>query len=129
MGYSPFFLCSDRYDRYMAMIGQLGRAGRFEDIGEEGMPPGEGQDQVDVVIGYELVNRFHEVKQTDEVEIRLVVAEFCFQLGPFRLVFFCYLDIMFMIDIDDVQTGFEQIEHVLYGLYRDSIVNIFKISE
>ena len=56
------FLCGDRYDRYVAMIGQFGRTGRFEDIGEERMSPGEGQDQVDVVIGNELVDRFHKVK-------------------------------------------------------------------
>ena len=111
------------------MIGQFSRAGRFEDIGEERVFPGEGQDQVDVVIGYELIDRFHEVEEPDEIEFRLVFTQFCFELGPFRLVFLRYLDIMFMVDIDDVQTRFEQVEHILHGLYRDSIVNIFKISE
>ena len=123
------FLCGDRYDRYVAMIGQFGRTGRFEDIGEERMSPGEGQDQVDVVIGNELIDRFHEVEEPDEIEFRLVFSQFCFQLGSFRLVFFRYLDIMFMVDIDDVQTRFEQVEYILDGLYRDSIVNIFKISQ
>ena len=103
-------LCIDRCDRHMAVIGQFCRAGRFEDVRQEGMPPGEGQDEIDLVVGHELVDSLHEIEQANEIELRFPGCETGFQLDPFRLIFIGDLNVMFMIDIDDMQAGFEQVE-------------------
>jgi len=111
------------------MISQLACAGRFEDIGKEGVFPGEGQDQIDMIVGNELVDRFHEVEEADKIEFRVIVLQFCFQFGPFYLVFVCYLYIVFVVHIDDVQAGIEEIEHLLNGVDGNSVIYILEISE
>lgn len=71
----PIFLCVDGDDGNVAMVSQLCRTGCLEDIGKEGMLPGEGQDQVDVVVGNELIGGLHKIEQPDEIEIGLVILQ------------------------------------------------------
>ena len=39
------------------------------------MPPREGQDQIDLIIQYELIDRIQEVEQPDEVEFGVILRE------------------------------------------------------
>jgi len=89
----------------------------------------EGQDQVDVIVGNELVNGIHEIEQADKIKIRTVRCQAGFQFGPFRLIFFGDLDIMVLIHIDDMQPGFEEVEDRLDGMDGNGILGILEIGE
>ena len=111
------------------MIGQFCRVGRLEDIRHERMSPGEGQDEIDVVVGDELVDRVHEIEQADEIEIGFPGGEAAFQFDPFRFVFIGDLNVVLMIDVDDMQAGFEQFEDGFDGIDGNSVLYILEIRE
>ena len=62
------------------MIGELRSARCFEYVGQPGVLPGEGEDEIDMVIGDELVGCFHEVEEADKEEFGLVFFELLFEL-------------------------------------------------
>lgn len=122
-------LCIDRCDRNMAVIGQFCRVGCFEDVRQERMSPGEGQDEVDLVVGDELVDRIHEIEEADEIEIGLPGGEAGFEFDSFRFVFIGDLNVMFMIDVDDMQAGFEQFEDGFDGIDGNRVLYILEIRQ
>src|SRR5580658_1066820 len=93
------------------------------------MPPREGEDQIDLIIEYKLIDRIHEVEQPDEIELGIIVLQGCFQLAPLGFIFFRYLYIVFVIYIDDVQPWFEETEDRFHGMDGYGKVEIFKISQ
>ena len=74
------------------------------------MPPGEGQDEIDIVIDDELVDSLHKIEQADKIELGLVGRQAIFQFDPFCLIFIGDLHIMFVIDVDDMEARFEEVE-------------------
>ena len=80
------------------------------------MPPREGQDQIDLIVRYELIDGVHEVEQPDEIEFGFIFCQAGFQLSPFCFVFFRHLYIMFVIHIDDMQLGLEEVQDRFYGM-------------
>ena len=93
------------------------------------MFPWKGQDEVDMVIGHELVDGFHEIKEPDKIEIRAVLLQLSFQFGPFCLVFFGDLYIVFVVHVDDVEPGFEEIEDGLDAIDGDRVFDVFEVGE
>jgi len=93
------------------------------------MPPGEGQDEIDVVVGNELVGSIHEIEQADEIEIGFPGCEAGFQFVPFRFIFIGDLNIMFVIHIDDMQAGFEEFEDRFDGIDGNRVLYILEIRE
>ena len=55
-------LSGDGDERHVAVISQLHRAGCLEDIGQERVTPRERQDQINLVIRHELINRVEEIE-------------------------------------------------------------------
>ena len=111
------------------MIGQSGGVGRFEDVRQERVSPGEGQDEIDVVIDDKLVDSIHEIEQADEIEIGLPGGEAGFEFDSFRFVFIGDLNVMLMIDVDDMQAGFEQFQDGFDGIDRNRVLYILEIRE
>ena len=103
-------LPGDRYDRDMAVISQLHGAGSLKYISQERMPPREGQDQIDLIVYYELIDCVQEVEQPDEIEFGIILGQACFQFTPFRLIFFRHLYVVFMIYVDDMQLRLEEVK-------------------
>ena len=122
-------LARDRYDRYMAMIGQFDRIRGLEYIRQEGVFTREGQDQIDIVIGYELVDGIHEIEQADKIEFGLEVCEAGLQFILFRLICIGDLDVVLVVHVDNMQTRFKEIEHCFDGSDGNSIVRILEIGE
>ena len=93
------------------------------------MPPGEGQDQIDVVVDNELVDSFYKIEQADEIELGFPGCEAAFQLEPFCLIFIGDLNVMFVIDIDDMQLGFEEVEDRFDRINRNRVLYILEIGQ
>src|ERR1700722_6388953 len=93
------------------------------------MPPREAQDQIDLIVHYEMIDRIHEIQQPDEIEFGVVGSEACFQFAPFCLVFFRHLYIMLMIHIDDMQARFEEVQNRFYGVNGYREVKVLEIGE
>src|SRR5215475_11231910 len=68
-----------RGDGYVAVIGQLLGAARLEYIREEGMLSRKGQDQIDMIIGDELIGGLYEIEKTDEIEFGIVLTQVLFE--------------------------------------------------
>ena len=90
---------------------------------------GECEYQVDVIIGYELVDGIHEIEEPDEIEFGLVLLQQGFELTSFFFVIFRHLYIVFMVYVDDVQPGFEQVEDFFDRLDGDGVLDVLKVSE
>src|ERR1700761_2908836 len=103
----------------MAVISQLYCTGSLEHIGKKCVPSREGQDQVDLVVRYKLIDRVQEVEEPDEIKLGFVSRQACLQFESFLVVFICYLDIVFVIHVYDVQPGFEQVQDRLYRMNGD----------
>ena len=89
----------------------------------------EGEDQVDLIVGYELVGRFDKIEEADEIEFGFVCLQGGFQLGPFRFVFVGDLDIVFMVYVDDIEVRAEEIEDGFHAIDGDRIVDVFEVGE
>src|SRR5580704_13869605 len=113
----------------MAVMGQFDRIRGFEEIGQKGMFPRKGQDQIDIVIGYELIYRIHEIEQPDKIKLGVVVSKTGLQLILFRLVGFGNLDVVLMVHVDNMQTRSKKIEHSFDGWNGNGIVGVLEIGE
>ena len=93
------------------------------------MSPGEGQDEIDIVIDDKLVDSLHKIEQADKIELGLVSRQAILQFDPFRLIFIGYLHIMFVIDVDDMEAGFEEVEDGFDGIDGNSVLYILKVRQ
>ena len=91
----------------MTVVSQFGRMCSLEKIGQERSLFRNGQDQVDLFVHDELVDRLHKIEDPDEIEFRVEVAEHFFQFVPFHLVFFGQFHIMLAVHVDHMQVRLE----------------------
>lgn len=72
---------------------------------------GNGDDQIDILVSYEHIDRVHKIMQPDKIEFGVEFTEHPFEPVPFPLVLSGQLDIVLLVDIYNMQISLKQTQY------------------